>query len=339
MIRNRRWTLAERPDGKLASTNFAMVEAEEAPPALGPGEVWVVNRMFAVAPTIRNWLKPAAGAYRASVPIGGTIRGMAACEVIASADDAFPVGTRMIAMSEWADRSVIRPAQAPVPVFRVPPEMDFASAMGPLSLNSLTAYFGLLEVGRPVAGETVVVSGAAGSVGSVVCQIARIRGCRVIGIAGGPEKCARLVNEFGAAGAIDYRGEDLEERLAELCLNGIDLFFDNVGGAQLRAALNRMAPRGRVVLCGQIATYDGGDPAANALDMMKVVYGRLRIEGFVVGDYVARADEARAQLTQWLDDGQLRVAVDLRRGLTQLPQALVDLFSGANQGTLLVAND
>jgi len=338
MTANRRWTLANRPEGKIAVGDFALLDADEVERELAAGEVLVSNRLFAVAPTIRNWLKPPSGAYRASIPLGGTVRGMAACEVLISSDEAFPVGARMIAMSEWADRSVIRPHMAPVPVFRVPPEMDFARAMGPLSLNSLTAYFGLLDVGRPVAGETVLVSGAAGSVGSVACQIARIHGCRVIGIAGGAEKCVRLVEELGVDAAIDYHGDNLSQRLAELCPGGIDLFFDNVGGRQLRAALEHMASHGRIVLCGQIATYDGSEPSANPLDLMKVVYGRVRMEGFVVGDYVARADEARRKLAEWLENGRLRVAVDLREGFEQLPAAFVDLFRGANRGTVLVAN-
>lgn len=339
MTNNRRWALAARPAGKLAESDLALLEQAWAPPELRPGEVLVRNQMFAVAPTVRNWLKPETGSYRGSIPLGGTIRGMTACEVVESADADFAVGTRMIAMAGWEDWSVIRPAHAPVPVFRVPPEMDFADAMGPLSLNSLTAYFGLLEIGRPRAGETIVVSGAAGSVGSVVCQIAQILGCRVVGIAGGTEKCARVVADFGAYAAIDYRSEDISQRLGELCPEGIDVFFDNVGGAPLRGALDHMAPHGRIVVCGQISTYDQADAAGGTLDLMKVVYGRIRIEGFVVGDFVDRADEARAQLSQWLDDGRLTVAVDLRQGLRQLPGALVDLFRGANSGTVLVAND
>jgi NADPH-dependent curcumin reductase CurA len=335
---NRRWTLARRPSGKLAASDFALVEELWTSPSLRPGEVLVRNRMFAVAPTIRNWLKPDAGSSRGSIPLQGTIRGMAACEVIESADETFAPGMRMIAMAGWEDFSIIKPATAPVPVFLLPPEIDFTRAMGPLSLNSLTAYFGLLHVGGPVSGETVVVSGAAGSVGSVACQIARIVGCRVIGIAGGANKCKWLVEACGVDAAIDYKAEDVAARLHELCPDNINVFFDNVGGAQLRAAVDCMAPHGRIVLCGQISTYDQADKTSGALDMMKVVYGRLRIEGFVVGDFVSRAEEARSILSGWLDDGQLSVQVDLRSGIEQLPTALVDLFRGANRGTVLVAN-
>jgi NADPH-dependent curcumin reductase CurA len=335
----RRWTLARYPEGKLAESDFALAADAGETPLLQLGEVLVRNHMFAVAPTIRNWLRPGSTSQRAAIAIGGTIRGMAACEVIASAHPGYAVGTRMIAMSEWADFSVIRPDLAPVPVFMVPEGMDFAQAMGPLSLNSLTAYFGLLKVGRPRAGETVVVSGAAGSVGSTVCQIASITGCRVIGIAGGASKCARVMSVGKAEAAIDYRADDVRQRLRELCPNGIDIFFDNVGGDQLRAAVDCMAPHGRIIVCGQISTYDQGCASDTGLDMMKVVYGRLRIEGFVVGDYVDCADEARRQLDAWVRAGALEVAVDMRSGLGQLPRALIDLLGGANTGTVLVVND
>lgn len=339
MTGNRRWTLARYPEGRLAESDFALLSEASGSAALQPGEVLVRNHMFAVAPTIRNWLRPVSISHRAAIALGGTIRGMAACEVVASADPEYAVGTRMIAMSEWADFSIIRPARAPVPVFTVPDGMHFTEAMGPLSLNSLTAYFGLLDVGRPRAAETVVVSGAAGSVGGVVCQIARIMGCRVIGIAGGADKCARVISVGKADAAIDYRAEDVRQRLEELCPAGIDLFFDNVGGDQLRAALDCMAPHGRIVACGQISTYDQGEAAETGLDVMKIVYGRIRIEGFVVGDYVDRADEARSRLAAWVRSGELEVSVDLRSGLDQLPCSLVDLFSGANRGTVLVVND
>lgn len=339
MTVNRRWTLASYPESGLGTDNFKMVRETVAAHSLEPGEVLVRNNMFAVAPTIRNWLNPAARSSRGSTPIGGPIRGMAGCEVIGSAHPEYPIGTRMIAMSRWEDWSVIRPDQAPVPVFPIPNDMDFAKALGPLSLNALTAYFGLLRVGRPLRGETVLVSAAAGSVGSVVCQIARKQGCRVIGIAGGAEKCSWLEQECGCDAAIDYRLEDLDSRLRALCPAGVDLFFDNVGGAQLQTALNHIARGGRVILCGQISTYDDPEAPLPKLDMMKLVYGSIRMEGFVVGDFVAEADSARSDLSAWIEAGELSVKIDLRSGIDQLPCALVDLFKGNNLGTLLVAND
>jgi len=338
MTINRRWTLARRPVGPVGNENFALVEAPFVAPALNAGEVLVRNRVFAIAPTIRNWLNPPGRSDRGSIPIGGVISGMAGCEIVASHHPGWRAGDRLIAMARWEDWSVIAPDAAAVPAFRLPAEMDFAQALGPLSLNSLTAYFGMTEIGRIGANDVVLVSGAAGSVGSVACQIARILGARVIGIAGGADKCTWLRETCGVE-AIDYRGEDLGTRLAELCPAGIDLFFDNVGGAVLDAAVDRMAVHGRIVLCGQIAAYDGDAPARGPADMMKLVYRRLRMEGFVVGDFVDRADEARAVLGGWIDSGALKVRVDLRHGFDAIPAAFTDLFAGRNAGTLIVAAD
>jgi len=335
-MRNRSWTLARRPDGAVAVDDFALVESTFGAPALAEGEILVRNRIFAVAPTIRNWLNDPGESYRGSIPIGGTIGGMAGCEVIASADPSYPPGARIVAMSRWEDWSVLRPAQAPVPVFPMPGGMTFEQALGSYSPNSLTAYFGLIDVGRPRAGETVVVSGAAGSVGSLVVQIANILGCRVIGIAGSADKCRWLERACGADATIDYRIENLGERLDALAPGGIDLFFDNVGGDILQAAADRMARHGRIVLCGQISAYDRGGGAPGPRDMMKLVYGSIRMQGFVVGDYVARAGEAHDALSNWIAEGRIGIRVDLRDGFDRLPTAFVDLFRGANQGTLLV---
>jgi NADPH-dependent curcumin reductase CurA len=338
MTTNRRWTLARRPDGPVAVEDFALAEAPFVAPRPNQGEILVRNRMFAIAPTIRNWLNPPGRSDRGSVPIRGVISGMAGCEVAASRHPAWQTGDRLIAMARWEDWSVIQPGAAAVPPFRLPAGMDFAEALGPLSLNSLTAYFGMVEIGRVGADDVVLVSGAAGSVGSAACQIARILGARVIGIAGGADKCNWL-RETCDVEAIDYRGEDVGARLAELCSGGIDLFFDNVGGAMLDAAVDRMAAHGRIVLCGQIAAYNGDAPARGPSDMMKLVYRRIRMEGFIVGDFVDRAGEARAVLGRWIDSGALKIRVDLRHGFEAIPGAFVDLFSGGNAGTLIVAVD
>jgi len=339
MTINRRWTLARRPDGPVAVGDFALVKEAFDTPALDDGEILVRNRMFAIAPTIRNWLKPPGRSDRGSVPIGGAIAGMAGGEVVGSRHPEWQPGDRLIAMARWEDWSVIAPDAAAVPAFRLPVDMDFAQALGPLSLNSLTAYFGMTEVARVAAGDVVLVSGAAGSVGSVACQVARILGARVVAVAGGADKCAWLRDACGVDAAIDYRNEDVAERLAALCPAGIDLFFDNVGGAILDAAIDRMAAHGRIELCGQIAAYDGDTPAHGPSDMMKLVYRRIRMEGFVIGDFVDRADQARVALGRWIDSGALTVRADLRQGFDAIPGAFVDLFSGRNTGTLIVAAD
>jgi NADPH-dependent curcumin reductase CurA len=336
---NRQWLLASRPSGSLKLSDFARHEQPFQPPALEDGELLVHNRYFSCAPTMRNFLNAPGRSYRASVGIGDPISGVVGSEVIASRDPAYPVGSRVTTVARWEDYSRLNPGRVEVPVYRVADDVSLEEMMGPLSLNSLTAYYGLFGVGRVRAGETVVVSAAAGSVGSMACQIARIAGCRVIGIAGGPAKCAWLRTALQVDGAIDYKSEDVAAQLAALCPKGVDLYFDNVGGAILDAVIDRMALHGRVAVCGQLSAYDSDEPARGRFDMMKVVYRRIRIEGFVLGDYAAQVEVARAQLRDWLREGRIHCRMDFRQGFANLPAAFLDLFKGSNEGTLLVAND
>lgn len=334
---NRRWTLARQPDGAVAASDFALVEAavDDTPPA--PGEIVVRNLAFSVAPTIRNRLKP--GGQRGAIPVGGTIGGMAVCQVIASAHPRYPVGARLTAMTGWEDVSRIAPDRSPVPPFGLPDDASLDDALGLFSPNSLTAYFGMTAIAKPQPGETVLVSGAAGSVGAIACQIARQRGARVIGLAGSAAKCRWLRDTCRIHAAIDYRHEDVAARLAELAPDGVHAFFDNVGGDLLQIAIDQIARHGRIAVCGQIAAYDRAGPAPGPRDMMRIVYGALRIEGFVVGDFVDRTDEAYACLRNWAAAGEVVVKIDRREGLAALPVGFVDLFSGGNDGTLIVVND
>jgi NADPH-dependent curcumin reductase CurA len=336
---NRQWLLASRPQGSVKPSDFAWHEEAFTSPALEEGDLLLHNRYFLCAPTMRNFLNAPGRSYRASVPIGGPISGVVGSEVIASRDPAYPVGSRVTTIARWEDYSRLNPGKVEVPVYRVAEEVSLEEMMGPLSLNSLTAYYGLHGIGRIRQGETVVVSAAAGSVGSMACQIARIAGCRVIGIAGGAAKCAWLRETLHLDGAIDYKADDIPARLAELCPQGVHVYFDNVGGAILDAVMDQMALHGRVAVCGQLSAYDSDEPARGRFDMMKVVYRRIRIEGFVLGDYAAQVDAARAQLRTWLREGRIHCRVDLRQGFRHLPAAFLDLFKGANEGTLLVAND
>jgi NADPH-dependent curcumin reductase CurA len=208
--------------------------------------------------------------------------------------------------------------------------------MSVLGLTGITAYFGLLEVGKPKKGETVVVSGAAGATGSVVAQIARIQGCRAVGIAGGKEKCDWLLREAKLDAAIDYKSEDVGKRLREACPDGLDVFFDNVGGEILEYALANLAMRARVVLCGAIATYEDAEPRPGPKNYMALLLRRARMEGFLVMDYMNRAPEAVMQLWRWVQDGRIAYQVDVVRGLENAPRALRRLFSGENIGKQLV---
>ena len=339
MIHNRAWVLARRPEGAVAITDFALRTEPFAPPKLDEGEILVGTRVFSCAPTIRNWLNPPAASYRAAIAIGDPIRGMAACEVLASRHAGFAEGELITAVAPWQDFAVLKPDQAAVPLTIIPCDLDLIDAMTLHSPNSLTAYFGLYAVGMASAGETVLVSGAAGSVGAMVCQLAKHSGCRVVGVAGGPGKCDWLVRECGVDAAIDYRQGNLDAQVKAAFPGGINLFFDNVGGEILQRAVDHMAPHGRIVLCGQISAYDTGRPAPGPADMMKLVYGRLRMEGFVVGDFADRYDEAHTEIAQLAEAGKVAVRVDVRDGFECLPTAFVDLFAGANTGTLIVRND
>jgi NADPH-dependent curcumin reductase CurA len=208
--------------------------------------------------------------------------------------------------------------------------------MSALGLTGITAYFGLLDVGRPRPGETVVVSGAAGATGSVAAQIARIAGCRVVGIAGGPEKCRYLVEDLGLDGAIDYKSENLARRLRELCPSGIDVFFDNVGGPVLDLVLLLLALRGRIVLCGGISHYNDARPGSGPANYLALVSKRARMEGFLVLDYLSRSAEAVTALGGWLRQGKLKDRVDVVEGLANAPAALLRVFEGVNRGKQLV---
>ncbi|SDA16320.1 NADP-dependent oxidoreductase [Sphingomonas sp. NFR15] len=339
MIRNRAWVLARRPEGPVAASDFAYHEKDCVAPELDDGELLVRTRIFSCAPTIRNWLNPPGRSYRGAIGIGEAIRGMAASEILATRHPRFAVGDLVTAVTPWQDYAVLRPETAAVPVTTVPRGMDPVDAMTLYSPNSLTAYFGLFAVGEPEPGMTVLVSGAAGSVGAMACQMARLAGCRVVAVAGGQEKCRWLEEHCGVATAIDYRVGDLASRLKAASPDGFDVFFDNVGGQILQDAIDQMVPHGRIVLCGQISAYDTGRPAAGPSDMMKLVYGRIRMEGFVVGDFAKRYDEAAAAIRAWSASGQLQCRVDLRRGFTLLPTAFAGLFSGLNAGTLLVTTE
>ena len=253
-----------------------------------------------------------------------------------SAHPALPEGTRLTATLRWADYCLFSPASAATPVARVPDDIDMTEALGVFGHNALTGYFGMPRVVEPRPGETVVVSAAAGATGSVAAQVARNIGARVIGIAGGERKCARLVNELGLDAAIDYKSEDVSARLRALCPGGVNAFFDNVGGKILQAVIDNAAAHARVALCGQIAGYDGDVPAPGPRDMMKVVYGRIRLQGFVRGDFAAETDQALARLRHWRDMGKLTYRVDMRDGFEQLPRAFMELFTGGNDGALLV---
>lgn len=328
---NRQWRLATRPAGLVSNECFNFTR--EPAPAPGEGEVLIRNLYLSMDPTQRGWM--AQDSYLPAVKLGEVMRSFAVGRVEESRHAAFAPGDIVQGLFGWQDYAVAPGAGRDAPT-KLPAGVPIPLAMSALGLTGLTAYFGLLDVGRPVAGETVVVSGAAGATGSAVGQIARIKGCRAIGIAGGADKCAWLTREAGFTAAIDYKSEDVGARLAELCPKGIDVYFDNVGGDILDLALARLAMRGRVVLCGAISGYNEAALPAGPRNYLSLLINRGRMEGFIILDYFHRAGEAIKDLSAWVASGELKDRVDIQEGLENAPATLNRLFSGQNQGKQLL---
>jgi NADPH-dependent curcumin reductase CurA len=328
---NRQWRLAARPTGLIEDANFSW--AESPVPSAGEGEILVRNLYLSLDPTQRGWISR--DTYMPAVPIGDVVRSGGLGRVEESRDPAYAVGDLVQGLVGWQDYVVLS-AKGPGKPQIVPPGMPIPLAMSVLGLTGLTAYFGLLEVGQPKEGDTVVVSGAAGATGSVVGQIARIKKCRAIGIAGGRAKCDWLVKEARFDAAIDYKSENVSKRLRELCPKGVDVYFDNVGGDILEAALNNLAMRARVVICGAISTYNDSEARPGPKNYMNLLIKRARMEGFLTFDYLARAPEAVMQLFAWTQAGDLVSRVDVDEGLENAPRALRRLFTGDNFGKQLL---
>jgi NADPH-dependent curcumin reductase CurA len=307
--------------------------AEEPVPTVGPGQVLVRNLYLSMDPTQRGWMSR--DTYIPAMAVGDVVRSFGVGQVVGSRHDGFKQGDVVQGGVGWQDY-LLTDGGGPLPIVRLPAGVDIPLAMSVLGLTGVTAYFGLLEVGRPKEGETVVVSGAAGATGSVVGQIAKIEGCRVVGIAGGPDKCGWLTGEAGFDAAIDYKGERVDRRLRELCPNGIDVFFDNVGGEVLDAALANLAMRGRVVICGAIAGYNEKVPPPGPRNYLSLLVQRGRMEGFIILDYMDRAGEAVAALSRWVREGKLRHQEDIQEGLENAPATLRRLFEGKNRGKQLL---
>jgi hypothetical protein len=329
---NRQWRLAARPSGPIDDRTFRMTE-EAVPEPGADGEILVRNLVLSLDPTQRGWI--ARDTYLPAVKLGDVMRSGAGGRVVKSRAPGYAEGDLVMGLFGWQDYAVVK-ADGPSPPTKLPPGVPLELAMGALGLTGITAYFGLLDVGKPKAGETVVVSGAAGATGSIVGQIARIQGCRTVGIAGGKDKCDWLVKEARFDAAIDYKSEDVAARLRELCPKGIDVYFDNVGGDILDAALANLAMRGRVVLCGAISTYNDTELRPGPKNYLNLLTKRGRMEGFIILDYIARAMEAVMPLLGWIQSGQIKDRVDVMHGFENAPKALQRLFTGDNAGKQLL---
>lgn len=325
---NRRWTLAARPHGLVKESDFAFGEAPV--PAVGDGQVLVRVLYLSFDPTQRGWIEDRPS-YLPPVQIGEVMRAAAVGQVVESKFAGLAPGDLVQGLFGWQEYALLPGAMIGAQG-KIPPGVPPTWMLGVLGITGLTAYFGMLDLGKPQAGDTVVVSGAAGATGSVAGQIAKIAGARVIGIAGGPEKCAWLTKEAHFDAAIDYKREDVSARLGALCPKGIDLYFDNVGGEILDAALARIALRARVVLCGAISGYNETAPPPGPRNLMNLVIQRGRMEGFIILDYLPRFAEGVAKLSAWVRSGEIVHQEDVQRGLENAPRTLLRLFTGANTG-------
>ncbi len=328
----RRWDLAKHANGDIESDTFVFREAPL--PALQEGEVLVRTIYLSLDATNRVWIGTW-DQYMDPVNPGEPMRGFVCGEVMESRNPGFKVGDIVAGMHTWSDYFITDGTT--FSVFPALPGANLAEAFGSLAIAGPTAYVGLINVGKVQAGETVVVSAAAGAVGMMAGQIAKLKGCRTIGIAGGAEKCERLTREFGYDAAIDYRADDVSARLRELAPEGIDLLFENVGGEILDAGLAAMKNFGRVVICGLISTYNhSGEPIPGPYMFRNVIMRRLRIEGFVILDYMEEMPEIVGTLAGWMLEGKLHFRVHTVDGLENAVEALKMLYTGANQGKLLV---
>lgn len=328
---SRQWRLAVRPTGGIQGEEFEWCEA--ALPATADGQLRVRTVYLSLDPTNRIWMSDI-DQYMAPVEVGEVMRGGTIGVVEESRLDGIAPGAVVQGMWGWQSHAVIDGRAVRVlPADRKAPLTAYMSVLGS---TGCTAYFGLLDIGKPQPGETVVVSAAAGAVGSIVGQIAKIEGCRVVGIAGSAEKCAWITDELGFDAAINYREEDVLESLRRHCPDGIDVDFENVGGATLDAVLTLINLKARVVVCGLISQYNDDRPGHGPTMFRNVLMKRARVEGFIVTDFLRRFPEAIEQLGHWLADGRLKYRVDVVDGLEAAPAAVTRLFDGTNTGKLMV---
>ncbi len=327
---NRQFLLAKRPVGAATRDTFTYQQVPLAEP--GDGQIVVKNQYLSLDPAMRGWMNEGKS-YIPPVGLGEVMRALGVGKVIASKHPGFAVGDYVNGALGVQDYYVgeprgfykVDPKLVPLPVY--------LSALG---MTGMTAYFALLEVGAPKAGDTVVISGAAGAVGSIAGQIAKLKGCRVVGIAGGKEKCAYLVETLGFDGVIDYKNEDVLAGLKRECPKGVDVYFDNVGGDILDAVLSRLNYKARVIICGAISQYNNKEAVKGPANYLSLLVNRARMEGFVVMDYADRFVEAGQEMAGWLDKSQLISKEDIVEGLETFPESLLKLFSGENFGKLIL---
>jgi NADPH-dependent curcumin reductase CurA len=328
---NRQWRLRERPTGSFSEEHVELTT--EPVPTPGEGEALVRVTHLSMDPTIRGWMQM--DTYMPAIPVGDVVRSLGAGEVVASTSDRYAVGDLVSGLTGWQEYAIADEGDRRLEV--LPAGTDPLVAVSLFGPSGLAAYFGMLRVGEPQEGDTVVVSGAAGATGSVAGMIAKSKGCRVIGIAGGPEKCERVVEEYGFDACVDYKADGFRAALKEAVgRGGVDVYFDNVGGRILDLVLARLAVGARVVICGAISQYDGGTPSGPA-NYINLIRTRSRMEGFLIFDHRDEFPTAYRDLTRWVADGTIVNRLDVSHGIEAVPTAFAKLFSGGNDGKNIVA--
>lgn len=331
MTKNRQWVLKNRPFGDLKDGDLELVDAPIGEPR--DGEVLIRTVYLSLDPTNRTWMNDSEG-YLPPVQIGAVMRGLSLGVVEQSKSDRFAVGDVVTtAAGGWADYAVV--PDSTVGKVHQFPGLPLTANMSVLGMTGMTAYFGVTDVLKPQAGETMVISAAAGAVGSIAGQIAKQKGARVIGIAGGPEKCAWLTDELGFDAAIDYKNDKVGAALDRLAPDGVEMNFENVGGDIMNSVWNRMKVHGRIAVCGMISAYNATS-APKPPNLARIITHRLKIQGFLVLDYQSRAREMVAEMGPWLADGSLKWKVHVDEGLDGAVASLNRLFTGAHDGKLLV---
>jgi NADPH-dependent curcumin reductase CurA len=329
---NRRFILRSRPAARITADTFDLVE--EPIPEIDSGEALVRTLWISLDPTNRAWIRETP-TYLPPVGIGEVMRGVGLGQVVASKHDAYREGQLVQGLIGWQEWAVASDAAPLLPVPEVP-GVSPSAYLGVLGITGLTAWVGLKDIGHPQPGETVVVSAAAGAVGSVAGQIAKLSGARVVGIAGGAEKCALLTERLGLDASVDHRASDWHDQLIVGTPDGIDVDFENVGGQIMDAVFARLNVRARVVLCGLISGYNDADPAPGPRSFANLLVQRATLQGFIVLDHLDRMAEAVAELSGWIREGKLEPLETVVEGFEQLPNAINMLFDGANTGKLVL---
>lgn len=331
---NRQFRLAARPVGDIKESDFEY--REEPIPIPADGEVLVRTIYLSLDPTNRIWMSDMPQ-YMPPAEIGQVMRGVVIGVVEESKNPNFQPGNLVSGLLGWQDYAIVA-ENSTSDLMRLPDPLPYplTAFVGPLGATGWTAYFGLLDIGQPKAGETVVVSAAAGAVGSVAGQIAKIKGCRVVGITGSDEKCQWLTQELGFDAAINYKTADLESAIAQSCPDGIDVYFDNVSGSILDAVLTKINLYARIPLCGLISTYNATEPIPGPYNYSQILMKRARVEGFLILDYFPRMTEAITDIGQWLNQGKIKYALEIVEGLENAPSAILKLFDGNKKGKLVI---